>query len=189
MAFPLLGESAALATAICWALTALAFESAGRRVGSLPVNLIRLLIGWLCLVGLVWFRRGIPFPTDASAETDAQPIGEVALPHGVGQRCHVEADGKHRATNEHQRTRTPLVGQEARSGTGAEEQEGRHSEHNRCRTAPRAKLGRHGIEERSEGVDGAERNRDCRRGRHCDPPRLRRVELAHIRHSASLRER
>jgi drug/metabolite transporter (DMT)-like permease len=69
MAFPLLGESAALATAFCWALTALAFESAGRRVGSLPVNLIRLLIGWLCLVGLVWFRRGIPFPTDASAET------------------------------------------------------------------------------------------------------------------------
>lgn len=68
MAFPLLGESAALATATCWALTALAFESAGRRVGSLPVNLIRLLVGWLCLVVLVSVRRGLPFPVDASPE-------------------------------------------------------------------------------------------------------------------------
>lgn len=61
----LVGQSAALATAACWAVTALAFESAGKRVGSLPVNLIRLLIGFLLLVPLVWIRRGLPFPTDA----------------------------------------------------------------------------------------------------------------------------
>jgi len=67
MDFPLLGESAALGTAFCWALTALAFESAGRRVGSLPVNLIRLVFGFVCLVLLAWFRRGLPFPSDASA--------------------------------------------------------------------------------------------------------------------------
>jgi drug/metabolite transporter (DMT)-like permease len=63
---PFLGESAALATAVCWALTALAFESAGKRVGSLPVNLIRLLVGFLLLIPLVWIRRGLPFPTDAA---------------------------------------------------------------------------------------------------------------------------
>ncbi len=63
-----LGESAALATAACWAITALAFESAGRRVGSLPVNLIRLLFGFVFLIPFVWIRRGVPFPWDASPE-------------------------------------------------------------------------------------------------------------------------
>jgi drug/metabolite transporter (DMT)-like permease len=67
MEIPYPGESAALATAFCWALTALAFESAGRRVGSLPVNLIRLILGFLFLVPLVWIRRGLPLPVDASA--------------------------------------------------------------------------------------------------------------------------
>ena len=67
MQLPHLGESAAFATAICWAITTLAFESACRRVGSLPVNLIRLLVGFLLLVLLVSVRRGSPFPTDATA--------------------------------------------------------------------------------------------------------------------------
>lgn len=66
MEHSLLGESAALGTACCWAVTALAFESAGRRVGSLPVNLIRLLLGFGFLVPLAWIRRGEPFPWDAS---------------------------------------------------------------------------------------------------------------------------
>ncbi len=38
------GELAALATACCWTVSALAFQNAGRRVGSLPVNLIRLVM-------------------------------------------------------------------------------------------------------------------------------------------------
>lgn len=61
-----LGESAALATATCWALTALAFESAGKRVGSLPVNLIRLVVGFALLIPVVGLRRGILLPTDAA---------------------------------------------------------------------------------------------------------------------------
>jgi drug/metabolite transporter (DMT)-like permease len=61
-----LGELAALATTCCWAITALAFESAGRRVGSLPVNLIRLALGAIFLAALNAVRRGLPFPTDAS---------------------------------------------------------------------------------------------------------------------------
>jgi len=60
-----LGELAALGTAVCWTVTVLAFESAGRRVGSLSVNLIRLLMAFvfLTLVGTV--TRGVPLPTDA----------------------------------------------------------------------------------------------------------------------------
>jgi drug/metabolite transporter (DMT)-like permease len=45
-----LGELAALFTAACWTVTAMAFESAGKRVGALSLNLIRLLIGLVFLV-------------------------------------------------------------------------------------------------------------------------------------------
>jgi len=44
-----LGEIAALLTAACWTVTAMAFESAGKRVGALSLNLIRLLIGLIFL--------------------------------------------------------------------------------------------------------------------------------------------
>ena len=62
-----IGQVAALATAFCWTVTAMAFESAGKRVGSLPVNLLRLLMAivFLSLYSLV--VRGRLFPTDASA--------------------------------------------------------------------------------------------------------------------------
>jgi drug/metabolite transporter (DMT)-like permease len=68
MSFPYAGELAALGTACCWTVTALAFESAGKRVGSLPVNLIRLVLGlaFLSLFGAV--TRGLPLPTDASPQ-------------------------------------------------------------------------------------------------------------------------
>jgi drug/metabolite transporter (DMT)-like permease len=62
-----LGELAALGTAVCWTVTALAFESAGRRVGSLAVNLLRLALaaGIYSLFSLA--RRGLWLPSDASA--------------------------------------------------------------------------------------------------------------------------
>jgi drug/metabolite transporter (DMT)-like permease len=44
-----LGEIAALLTAACWTVTAMAFESAGKRVGALSLNLIRLLMGLVFL--------------------------------------------------------------------------------------------------------------------------------------------
>ncbi|NMC68720.1 MAG: DMT family transporter [Myxococcales bacterium] len=59
------GEIAALATACCWTVTALAFERAGKRIGSLVVNLLRLLValGLLTLFGAL--VRGAPLPVDA----------------------------------------------------------------------------------------------------------------------------
>lgn len=42
------------------------FSAAGRRVGSLAVNLIRLVIAFVLLTGLCWLWRGEPLPTDAS---------------------------------------------------------------------------------------------------------------------------
>jgi drug/metabolite transporter (DMT)-like permease len=65
--FPHAGEVAALGTAFCWTATSLAFEAAGRRIGSLPVNLIRLLMAVVLLGGFTWLTRGLPLPVDAGA--------------------------------------------------------------------------------------------------------------------------
>ncbi len=64
----LIGESAALVTAICWTITALAFESAGKKVGSLPVNVIRLFFAFFIIGIFSYFRNGLFFASDASLE-------------------------------------------------------------------------------------------------------------------------
>jgi len=62
------GEFSALLVAVFWTVSAIAFESASRRVGSLPVNLLRLIIGLLFLSTLTLFRRNMILPVDASTE-------------------------------------------------------------------------------------------------------------------------
>jgi len=64
-----LGELAALLTAICWAVTASAFEDAGKKIGSMNVNLLRLFPGLLLLSLFTLITRGYFLPFDASAET------------------------------------------------------------------------------------------------------------------------
>jgi drug/metabolite transporter (DMT)-like permease len=61
-----LGHLAALGTAVCWAFSALAFAAAGRRIGILALNLIRLAIALLLLSAAAWALRGAPLPLDAS---------------------------------------------------------------------------------------------------------------------------
>jgi drug/metabolite transporter (DMT)-like permease len=61
------GELAALVTAFSWTVGALAFTAAAKRLGSLPLNIIRLAIAWLMFVILESALRGLPLPTDAAA--------------------------------------------------------------------------------------------------------------------------
>ncbi len=61
------GELAALFAAFCWTVTALNFESAGRRVGSLPVNLIRLVLAFVFLSIYGIWTRGHWIPLDADS--------------------------------------------------------------------------------------------------------------------------
>jgi len=63
-----LGEFAALLTAFFWTVTALAFESASRRLGSLSVNLLRLVIGFIFLSIFTLIRRNVILPFDASIQ-------------------------------------------------------------------------------------------------------------------------
>ncbi len=60
------GELASLLTAICWTLSAIFFEKAGRRVGSMSVNILRLFLGILFLGITTLFTRGMFFPKDAT---------------------------------------------------------------------------------------------------------------------------
>jgi drug/metabolite transporter (DMT)-like permease len=66
MSNPYTGQLAALGAAGLWACTALSIEGAARRIGSLTVNLVRLVFAFafLSAVGLVF--RGHPLPTDAT---------------------------------------------------------------------------------------------------------------------------
>lgn len=64
-----IGEFASLFTALCWTITSLAFESAGKRVGSLSVNIIRLLMAFLFLGFISLFRSNMFIPMNADYET------------------------------------------------------------------------------------------------------------------------
>lgn len=63
-----LGEIAALLTAVFWTVTSMAFESAGKKVGSLAVNLIRLVIAFFIYAAYMQLSRGLWFPFDATVE-------------------------------------------------------------------------------------------------------------------------
>jgi drug/metabolite transporter (DMT)-like permease len=62
------GEFAALLTALFWTVTSLAFESATNRIGTIAVNILRLVIGMVFLSIYAFIRRGLILPTDASVE-------------------------------------------------------------------------------------------------------------------------
>ncbi len=63
-----LGELAALGTAVCWTASSLSFAAAGRRMGSLSLNLVRLVLAFGFLSAYNFVRRGMLLPLDASAE-------------------------------------------------------------------------------------------------------------------------
>src|SRR6185436_2092399 len=63
---PHLGQLAALGAASCWSISALAFEEAGKRVGSFAVNVVRLVLAAALLALVGSLTRGLPLPTDAS---------------------------------------------------------------------------------------------------------------------------
>ena len=61
-----IGEMAALATAFFWSITALSFEAAGKRIGSLTVNITRLVMAALLFVVYGLITRGLAIPTDVA---------------------------------------------------------------------------------------------------------------------------
>ncbi|GAB4318000.1 MAG: DMT family transporter [Bacteroidales bacterium] len=62
------GEIAALLTALFWSVTSLSFEAAGKRIGSLVVNLLRLAFAMVIYSVFLWIKRGMALPFDATPE-------------------------------------------------------------------------------------------------------------------------
>ena len=63
-----LGEFAALLVAVFWTVTSLAFESASHKIGSVAVNILRLVLGFIFLSLFSFIHRGLLFPSDATYE-------------------------------------------------------------------------------------------------------------------------
>jgi len=64
-----LGEILSLTVAVSWTATALFADIASHRLGSLPLNLIRMGLSLILLAVLLWMVIGNPFPRYADADT------------------------------------------------------------------------------------------------------------------------
>jgi drug/metabolite transporter (DMT)-like permease len=62
------GEFAALLVALFWTFSALAFETATRKIGTISVNILRLVMGFIFLSIFTFVRRGMLLPADATPD-------------------------------------------------------------------------------------------------------------------------
>lgn len=62
------GEVAALSVSVCWAVSSTYFEKAGRMVGSLTVNYIRLFLAFIFVGLFSLVKRGYFLPLDAGSQ-------------------------------------------------------------------------------------------------------------------------
>jgi len=85
------GEIAALITAGFWTVTALTFEAAGRKIGSLVLNLLRLILGFLFLSTFTLIYRGYFLPLDATAEAWFYLLISGLIGFVIGDLCLFQA--------------------------------------------------------------------------------------------------
>ena len=65
----LIGETIALGVAVSWTATALFAEVASKRMGSLPLNTLRMTMSLLLLAATLWLLLGVPYPRFADGDT------------------------------------------------------------------------------------------------------------------------
>lgn len=63
------GELISITVAISWTACAMFAEVASKRIGSLPLNVIRMLLSLTMLAGVMWWFTGVPYPVGADADT------------------------------------------------------------------------------------------------------------------------
>ncbi|MCK9303827.1 MAG: DMT family transporter, partial [Bacteroidales bacterium] len=64
-----LGELISIGVAVSWTLSALFFEYAGKKIGSLIVNILRLIFAIILMGGFLTIVTGSPFPQQADGAT------------------------------------------------------------------------------------------------------------------------
>jgi drug/metabolite transporter (DMT)-like permease len=85
------GEIAALLTALFWTVTALAFEASSKRVGSMVVNLFRLIVGFAFLSIFTWLYRGMLLPLDVPLKTGLLLFLSGLIGFVIGDLCLFQA--------------------------------------------------------------------------------------------------
>lgn len=63
------GEILSIGVAVSWTATALFAEVASKRIGSLQLNVIRMLLSLLMLGATLWWFTGVPYPMYTNRET------------------------------------------------------------------------------------------------------------------------
>lgn len=63
------GELISITVALSWTACAMFAESASKRMGSLPLNVVRLALSLIMLAGVMWCFMGVPYPKGADADT------------------------------------------------------------------------------------------------------------------------
>lgn len=63
------GEIISLVVAVSWTVTALFAEAGSKRMGSLPLNVVRMIMSLLMLGALLWFVTGSPLPLYTDYDT------------------------------------------------------------------------------------------------------------------------
>ena len=83
----MIGESIALVVAVLWTTGALFGELASKRLGALPLNVIRMVLSLLMLGTALWFMVGHPYPYLADGETWMWMTLSGLMGFGFGDYC------------------------------------------------------------------------------------------------------
>ena len=81
------GETIALFVALSWTVTALFAEVASKRMGSLPLNTVRMTMSLALLVLTLWLTMGVPYPRFADSQTWLWLLLSGVVGYVIGDYC------------------------------------------------------------------------------------------------------
>ena len=82
-----IGETIALFVAVSWTATALFAEVASKRMGSLPLNTLRMTMSLALLTVTLWLTMGVPYPRFADGGTWLWLLLSGVVGYVIGDYC------------------------------------------------------------------------------------------------------
>ena len=82
-----IGETIALGVAVAWTATAMFAEVGSKRMGSLPLNVVRMTMSLTLLVVTLWLTMGVPYPRYADGGTWLWLLLSGVVGYVVGDYC------------------------------------------------------------------------------------------------------
>ena len=82
-----IGETIALGVAVSWTATALFAEVASKRMGSLPLNTLRMTMSLALLAVTLWLLMGAPYPRYADGDTWLWLMLSGVVGYVIGDYC------------------------------------------------------------------------------------------------------